>query len=95
MRETKDEIEDERAKNESLETRIAQLEQEKNFLHRENVKKLDEKQKWYDDEIDRLHAEKENITMHNREQVNKLLQDKKTLEDAIFNENGFLHAIFT
>lgn len=87
VRENKDEIEDERAKNENLESRIVQLEQEKARLHRDQIKKLDEKQKWYDDEIDRLHNEKETVRQQHQEDINELLLNKKTLEDAIFNAN--------
>merc|ERR1712176_998751 len=83
----KDEIEDEKAKNENLESRIVQLEQEKARLHTEQTVRLNEKQKWYDEQIDRLHLEKENHQRHSEFKINDLLLSKKTLEDAIFNAN--------
>ena len=82
-------MEDENAKSEHLEVRIQQLEKEREINHRENLKEIEQKQKWFDNELQRLRdttlSEEDSRHIQETQELKRAFaQEKETLENALF-----------
>ena len=87
-------MEDENAKSEHLEVRIQQLEKEREINHRENLKEIEQKQKWFDNELQRLRdttlSEEDSRHIQETQELKRAFaQEKETLENALFVGESF------